>query len=71
LLRQQFVRHRPENIREAEIAALETVDQLFVVGAEQMQDGCVEVVNMGFVRGGAAELSGISRREAELFLDRS
>ena len=48
--RDQLVDHIPRHIRQAEVAALELEGELQVVEAEEMQDGGVEVVDMGAVR---------------------
>ena len=37
------------NIGESEVATLESVGQAFVVDPEQMQHGCVQVVDMDFI----------------------
>ena len=40
------------HVGQAEIAALEAVDELGMVEAEQVQNGRVEVMDMDLVRGG-------------------
>src|SRR5258706_451099 len=44
--RQQWPDHASVDIREAELPALETVGQLLVIDAEQVQDGGLEVMHM-------------------------
>src|SRR5262245_54139445 len=48
---QQLFDHISMNVRQPEISSLETVGQFRVIESEQMQDGCVQVVDMRGVAG--------------------
>ena len=57
----QLVDHVPRHVGQAERAALELERQLQVVEAEQVEDGGVEVVDVGAVVGGVeAERVGVA-----------
>src|SRR5262249_2305079 len=47
LSRENFANDVTADIGEPELPALEEIRQLLVIDPEEMQDGCLEVVNMG------------------------
>ena len=46
MLRQYLLHDFSVDVGEAEVAALETVGELFVVEAEEVEKGCVKVVDV-------------------------
>src|SRR5689334_18730515 len=66
--RQQLFHDLALHIRQTEVAALETVGELRVIEAEQVQQRRVQVVDVDFVfRGVEAEVVGLAEREAGLY----
>jgi hypothetical protein len=49
--RQQRPDHRPVDVSQSEVASLEAVGEAFVVEAEQVEDGRLEVVDVDLVGG--------------------
>src|SRR5437016_408032 len=67
LSREKLTHHRPMNVGEAIVAALEAVDQFGVIKTEQVEDRRLQVVDVDLVPGdGEPKLVGFAMRIAAL-----